>query len=167
MFGLHERFLTPISPHKPGITLECLQFFITHLHVLRNGNYAKYYAYTINILCLDIINIGSVTNSYDLTVGYLLLLGDYQIYFIECVEKIRNPRVRSTRKISMFSAHEMTYTKLVFTDFFILLIINILEDLRLIIYKRKQRSICDRIVGNPNRKKMHIFGFVGIFEYIC
>ena len=23
------------------------------------------------------------------------------------------------------------------------------------------------IVGNPNRKKMHIFGFVGIFEYIC
>ena len=22
------------------------------------------------------------------------------------------------------------------------------------------------IVGNPNRKKMHIFGFVGIFEYI-
>ena len=24
-----------------------------------------------------------------------------------------------------------------------------------------------QIVGNPNRKKMHIFGFVGIFEYIC
>ena len=24
-----------------------------------------------------------------------------------------------------------------------------------------------RIVGNPNRKKMHIFSFVGIFEYIC
>ena len=23
------------------------------------------------------------------------------------------------------------------------------------------------IVGNPNRKKMHILGFVGIFEYIC
>ena len=23
------------------------------------------------------------------------------------------------------------------------------------------------VVGNPNRKKMHIFGFVGIFEYIC
>ena len=23
------------------------------------------------------------------------------------------------------------------------------------------------LVGNPNRKKMHIFGFVGIFEYIC
>ena len=23
------------------------------------------------------------------------------------------------------------------------------------------------IVGNPNRKKMRIFGFVGIFEYIC
>ena len=23
------------------------------------------------------------------------------------------------------------------------------------------------IVGNPNRKKMHVFGFVGIFEYIC
>ena len=23
------------------------------------------------------------------------------------------------------------------------------------------------IVGTPNRKKMHIFGFVGIFEYIC
>ena len=23
------------------------------------------------------------------------------------------------------------------------------------------------IVGNPNPKKMHIFGFVGIFEYIC
>ena len=23
------------------------------------------------------------------------------------------------------------------------------------------------IVGNPNLKKMHIFGFVGIFEYIC
>ena len=23
------------------------------------------------------------------------------------------------------------------------------------------------IVGNPNRKKMHIFDFVGIFEYIC
>ena len=23
------------------------------------------------------------------------------------------------------------------------------------------------IVGNPNRKKMHIFGFVGTFEYIC
>ena len=23
------------------------------------------------------------------------------------------------------------------------------------------------IVGDPNRKKMHIFGFVGIFEYIC
>ena len=23
------------------------------------------------------------------------------------------------------------------------------------------------IVGNPNRKKMHIFRFVGIFEYIC
>ena len=23
------------------------------------------------------------------------------------------------------------------------------------------------IVGNPNRKKMHIFCFVGIFEYIC
>ena len=23
------------------------------------------------------------------------------------------------------------------------------------------------IVGNPNRKKMHIFGLVGIFEYIC
>ena len=25
---------------------------------------------------------------------------------------------------------------------------------------------CD-LVGNPNRKKMHIFGFVGFFEYIC
>ena len=24
-----------------------------------------------------------------------------------------------------------------------------------------------RVVGNPNPKKMHIFGFVGIFEYIC
>ena len=23
------------------------------------------------------------------------------------------------------------------------------------------------IVGNPNRKNMHIFGSVGIFEYIC
>ena len=23
------------------------------------------------------------------------------------------------------------------------------------------------VVGNPNLKKMHIFGFVGIFEYIC
>ena len=23
------------------------------------------------------------------------------------------------------------------------------------------------IVGNPNQKKMHVFGFVGIFEYIC
>ena len=23
------------------------------------------------------------------------------------------------------------------------------------------------LVGNPNRKKMHIYGFVGIFEYIC
>ena len=23
------------------------------------------------------------------------------------------------------------------------------------------------IVGNPNRKKVPIFGFVGIFEYIC
>ena len=23
------------------------------------------------------------------------------------------------------------------------------------------------VVGNPNRKVMHIFGFVGIFEYIC
>ena len=23
------------------------------------------------------------------------------------------------------------------------------------------------IVGNPKQKKMHIFGFVGIFEYIC
>ena len=23
------------------------------------------------------------------------------------------------------------------------------------------------LVGNPNRKKVHIFGFVGIFEYIC
>ena len=23
------------------------------------------------------------------------------------------------------------------------------------------------IVGNPNLKKMHSFGFVGIFEYIC
>ena len=23
------------------------------------------------------------------------------------------------------------------------------------------------VVGNPNQKKMHIFGFVGIFEYIC
>ena len=28
-------------------------------------------------------------------------------------------------------------------------------------------SLPDAIVGNPNRKKMHIFGFVGIFEYIC
>ena len=25
----------------------------------------------------------------------------------------------------------------------------------------------NKLVGNPNRKKMHIFGFVGIFEYIC
>ena len=25
----------------------------------------------------------------------------------------------------------------------------------------------ESVVGNPNRKKMHIFGFVGIFEYIC
>ena len=24
-----------------------------------------------------------------------------------------------------------------------------------------------KIVGNPNRKKIHIFGLVGIFEYIC
>ena len=24
-----------------------------------------------------------------------------------------------------------------------------------------------QLVGNPNRKNMHIFGFVGIFEYIC
>ena len=30
----------------------------------------------------------------------------------------------------------------------------------------EMNGICD-IVGNPNRKKMHIFGFVGIFEYIC
>ena len=28
-------------------------------------------------------------------------------------------------------------------------------------------TIKDFIVGNPNRKKMHIFDFVGIFEYIC
>ena len=27
--------------------------------------------------------------------------------------------------------------------------------------------IASSIVGNPNRKKMHIFDFVGIFEYIC
>ena len=24
-----------------------------------------------------------------------------------------------------------------------------------------------QIVGNPNPKKMHIFGFVGILDYIC
>ena len=29
---------------------------------------------------------------------------------------------------------------------------------------RKKHAI---LVGNPNRKKVHIFGFVGIFEYIC
>ena len=27
--------------------------------------------------------------------------------------------------------------------------------------------LTDIIVGNPNRKKVLIFGFVGIFEYIC
>ena len=27
--------------------------------------------------------------------------------------------------------------------------------------------ISNNVVGNPNRKKMLIFGFVGIFEYIC
>ena len=31
-------------------------------------------------------------------------------------------------------------------------------------YPAQTRSL---VVGNPNRKKMHIFGFVGIFEYIC
>ena len=30
----------------------------------------------------------------------------------------------------------------------------------------KQLKFC-LLVGNPNRKKMYIFGFVGIFEYIC
>ena len=28
-------------------------------------------------------------------------------------------------------------------------------------------ALTNILVGNPNRKKMHIFGFVGIFEYIC
>ena len=28
-------------------------------------------------------------------------------------------------------------------------------------------ALTRHIVGNPNRKKMHIFVFVGIFEYIC
>ena len=32
---------------------------------------------------------------------------------------------------------------------------------------KKRRNSLHIIVGNPNRKKMHIFGFVGIFEYIC
>ena len=32
---------------------------------------------------------------------------------------------------------------------------------------RKTFGLVDHIVGNPNRKKMHIFGFVGSFEYIC
>ena len=36
------------------------------------------------------------------------------------------------------------------------------------IYKFGQHIACHNLlVGNPNRKKMHIFGFVGIFEYIC
>ena len=30
-----------------------------------------------------------------------------------------------------------------------------------------QKTFISAIVGNPNRKKMPIFGFVGIFEYIC
>ena len=33
--------------------------------------------------------------------------------------------------------------------------------------KFDQTIPCGSIVGNPNRKKMHFFGFVGIFEYIC
>ena len=34
------------------------------------------------------------------------------------------------------------------------------------VHKHNQ-SIIHSIVGNLNRKKMHVFGFVGIFEYIC
>ena len=30
-----------------------------------------------------------------------------------------------------------------------------------------EKHMITRVVGNLNRKKMHIFGFVGIFEYIC
>ena len=48
-------------------------------------------------------------SEYDVTTiinrGYLLLIGEYQIYFIECVE---NSRIFTARaKISMFSTQEM------------------------------------------------------------
>ena len=35
--------------------------------------------------------------------------------------------------------------------------------------EEQAHASCSKItkVGNPNRQKMHIFGFVGIFEYIC
>ena len=38
---------------------------------------------------------------------------------------------------------------------------------RLFKHQSKHTSNSGFVVGNPNRKKMHIFGFVGIFEYIC
>ena len=37
----------------------------------------------------------------------------------------------------------------------------------LVLIRLIRRILCIIVVGNPNPKKMHIFGFVGIFEYIC
>ena len=44
---------------------------------------------------------------------------------------------------------------------------DIIEAKEVYIKQSFERYKLKVIVGNPNRKKMHIFGFVGIFEYIC
>ena len=50
-------------------------------------------------------------HAWQINRGYLLFLGEYQIYFIECVENIRIFRSAqySSVKILMFSTHEMKY----------------------------------------------------------
>ena len=87
----------------------------------------------------------------------LLFWGEYQIYFIECVENIK---ICARMKISMFSTHKMKYIwYLLNKKVNFLFILYFLEDLQLVNLltmlvgelqkcKRRLRSICDRIPGS-------------------
>ena len=111
------------------------------------------YAYNIVLLLSETVDVIQIRLSvYSGKRDKVFNIYRYNPYFQPILRALKKRALKGSKSVSGYNGFDVTLYKRGSYGYYLFIIL---------IFEARY------IVGNPNRKKMHIFSFVGIFEYIC